>query len=53
MLLQLKTSELGGGGGEIRSPQVERVFKSPGKVGLRWVFTLENLNSKFQQRTFK
>ena len=33
MLLQLKTSELGGG--EIRPPlQVQRVFKSPGKIGL-------------------
>ena len=31
MLLQLKTSELGGG--EI-PPQVQRVFKSPGKIGL-------------------
>ena len=34
MLLQLKISELGGGG-EIRHPQVQRVFKSPGKIGLK------------------
>ena len=34
MLLQLKTSELGGG--KIRPPpQVQRVFKSPGKIGLK------------------
>ena len=35
MLLQLKTSDLGGG----RNPppsQVQRVFKSPGKVGLKF-----------------
>ena len=32
MLLQLKTSELGGGRNP--PPQVERVFKSPGKIGL-------------------
>ena len=33
MLLQLKTSELGGG--EIRPPpQLQRVFKSPDKIGL-------------------
>ena len=46
MLLRLKTSELGrggkglGGGGGIR-PQVQRVCKSQGKVGLtqnRWNF---------------
>ena len=36
MLLRLKTSELGGGGGaESARPEVQRVFKSPGKVGLR------------------
>ena len=32
MLLQLKTSELGGRRNP--SPQVQRVFKSPGKIGL-------------------
>ena len=32
MLLQLKTSELGGGRNP--PPQVQRVFKSPGKIGL-------------------
>ena len=33
MLLQLKTSELGGGRNS--QPQVQRVFKSPGKIGLK------------------
>ena len=37
MLLQLKTSELGEGR-NLPPPQVQRVFKSPGKVGLRDFF---------------
>ena len=32
---RIKTSELGGGGGKIRPPQVWSVFKSPGKIGLK------------------
>ena len=34
MLLQLKTSELGGGRNP-PPPQVQRVFKRPGKIGLK------------------
>ena len=42
MLLRLKTSELEGRGTESAFPQVQRVLKSPGKVGLRhFRFTLE------------
>ena len=36
MLLQLKTNELGGG--EVQPPQVQRVFKSQVKIGLKASF---------------
>ena len=54
MLLRLKTSELeGGGGGADSVPQVERVFKSPGKVGLKLaaassILTAEHLHRGLQ-----
>ena len=35
MLLGLKTNKLGGGAESVPPPQVQRVFKSQGKIGLR------------------
>ena len=48
MLLQLKTSELGRGRGAESVSKVQRVFKNPGKTGLKSGKFQEQIAAKIQ-----